>query len=967
MSRENITDTESGRQSRSKLKIQGSLPIRTVGIETKRERKNYSDLPPQNYVHVWWARRPTPATRLAILASILPQETDDDTLLRWMGITPNNKSPDHSISEHVRQKEKTEDQRDGLVYEHYGYRKSYKNLPNSEERQKIHSIAKETWGGELPTVLDATSGGGSIPFESIRYEFPTIANELNPVASVILKAVLQHPRVNGDLSEDIQKWGDKINAEARERLSEYYPHSRSEKPLEYLWSHTITCPDCGLELPLSPNWWLEKGSGSEGTAAQPIVSEDSDEVEFKVVKLPNQIDKSEFNPTDGTVSYGKGECLRCGVVIDGDEVKQQAQGGEMGFQLYAIHIEHTAASSRAKEGERGFRAPDKEDREAIQNAKSTVQNDPELATLLNDEIPPGNKTSEPRRYGITQWRDMYSERQLLAHYTYWQAFEDLKPEIRSEYDSEVADAILTFLAIASDKSLNYSSRLSSWIKSRASVRSVFERHDFAFKWSFVESNLTAPGLGYDWVLDSIVEVYEELRELSGHSKADVSVSQGDAANLPLEDGESEVIVLDPPYYDNVMYAELSDYFYVWLRKYLDDVYPEFFMSSVTEKHDEAVANPSKFDDLAGGSQSKSKLAKEDYEGKMTDIFSEMHRVLDDDGVFSLMFTHKKTDAWDTLTNALIDAGFVVTATHPVSTERPDSLHQAGQNAAESTILLASEKRKKRLDESTLWSDIQKETRSVARDRARDLDESEAEFAKVDVILASFGPTLEVFTERYPVVDDEGNEVAPQTALDEARAAVRDYFIDKYLNEGVRDIDPKSEWYILSWLVFEAQRFPYDEARRLAIGVGEDLDALKKTHRMWRKRSGDVLLRPHGDRVRDVNKDRDNRSGRKPVDPDALSFSTALDKVHAAMHVYDAKGATEAWNWMNDRNCGSDPSFKATFEALLRVLPHDHADWKLARDIAAGETGDLLDLDLDADIFRDDEDDDDGHQGNLNDF
>ncbi|MDL0130919.1 hypothetical protein PNP59_11430 [Halobacterium salinarum] len=160
---------------------------------------------------------------------------------------------------------------------------------------------------------------------------------------------------------------------------------------------------------------------------------------------------------------------------------------------------------------------------------------------------------------------------------------------------------------------------------------------------------------------------------------------------------------------------------------------------------------------------------------------------------------------------------------------------------------------------------------------------------------------------YPVVDDTGEEVSPQTALDEARGAVRDYLIEQYLNEGIRDVDAKTEWYVLAWFVFEAQRFPYDEGRRLAVGVGENVDSLKKENRMWRTKSGDIVLRPHGDRVQDVNKTPENRSGRKPVDPDSLSFSTALDKVHAAMHIYDAKGATEAWNWMNDRNCGSDPS------------------------------------------------------------
>ena len=173
--------TEEGKRS---LKIQGELPIRAVGIETKRERLNYSDLPPQNYIHVWFARRPTPATRLGVLGSVLPDDVSDDTLLQWMGIQPNNKKPERSIAQHVRHKSRTEDERDGFVYEHYGYRKSYKNLPSESEMDELHKKVKQTWGGELPTILDATAGGGSIPFESIRYEFPTKANELNPAAPI---------------------------------------------------------------------------------------------------------------------------------------------------------------------------------------------------------------------------------------------------------------------------------------------------------------------------------------------------------------------------------------------------------------------------------------------------------------------------------------------------------------------------------------------------------------------------------------------------------------------------------------------------------------------------------------------------------------------------------------------------------------------------------------------------------------
>jgi len=200
------------------LKINGNLPIRAVGVETKREQKNYSDKPPQNYLHTWFARRPIPATRLAILASVLPDSVADNQLLKWMGMNPDNLQEGRDISTHIREKQKTVDQADGRIYDHYGYRKAYKNIPGDDELNNFHTQVRGMWGGELPTVLDATAGGGSIPFESRRYNLPTIANELNPVPSVILKAILEHPQINGDLSEDIQKWGDKINEYAQNKL-----------------------------------------------------------------------------------------------------------------------------------------------------------------------------------------------------------------------------------------------------------------------------------------------------------------------------------------------------------------------------------------------------------------------------------------------------------------------------------------------------------------------------------------------------------------------------------------------------------------------------------------------------------------------------------------------------------------------------------------------------------------------------
>lgn len=945
----------------NKKLIEESLPVRTIGIECEREGKGI--FPPLNRYHVWWARRPLIASRTAVLASLIDSDQMSmDELVNRMGITGDTV-----------EKFKTVDERPSsqLVYEHYGYRRPFQQNVADDDLAAIREAARESWDGKLPTVLDPTAGGGSIPFESRRYRFPTVANELNSVASVLLKGVLEQPTVGEEIINDFLHYGDKIFSESKSELDQYFSEAHGhETPVSYLWANTVDCPDCGFEVALAPNWWIDRESSKEGVAVRPRVVDNR--LEFSVVELtPDEqkaksqehiVTKSEFNPTNGTVSYGKGECPNCGVTIEGDSIKEQAQNSGFGEQIYCIEYRNLQTGNRGV-----FRAPDEEDKDLLSDAKEAVNSDPELATFLSESVPDGTKTSEARRYGITEWRDAFNARQLLTHHTLYKKFEEYKDEILDEYDQLEAETILTLLSVTADKYIDYNSRYSFWDPYTPKVTHAFDRHDFSFKWSFAETDGTADSAGYKWCLDYVSEVFEELVEDFKHVKPDdpLTVLNQDARNLELDDSSVEAVVVDPPYYDNVMYAELSDYFYVWMKKYLEDVYPGLFTTQLSNKDDEAVANPAQFDDVASEDNSKRELAKNDYENKMAGIFDEANRVLTSDGILSLMFTHKETEAWDTLTKSLVRAGFVINASHPISTENPRSLHQSGKNAARSTIFLAARKRLDDQKEPVLWEDVRDETRRAAHSRAENLDAREIEFSKVDMILSAFGPTLEIYTKNYPVVDSEGDEIQPQTALDEARTAVREYLIENYLNSEVKDVDNKTEWYIMSWLVFEAQRFPYDEARRLAIGLGENLDELKKTHRMWRKKGGDVLLRPHGDRVQDINKKEENRSGRKPVNPDSISFSLALDKVHAAMHIYESKGEAETWNWMNERHCGSDPAFKATVEALLRVLPNNHDDWELARDLSVGETGDLLDLDLDSSIFV--SEDDDTNQGSITDF
>jgi hypothetical protein len=463
------------------------------------------------------------------------------------------------------------------------------------------------------------------------------------------------------------------------------------------------------------------------------------------------------------------------------------------------------------------------------------------------------------------------------------------------------------------------------------------------------------------MLDRVVASYEDLVSYVEHiDEPEITVLNEDATNLPIDDESIQAVVIDPPYYDSIIYSEMSDVFYVWLKEYLGEVYPELFDSELSNKDDEAVANITEFENIAGGSTSKRELANQDYEEKMGNIFSELNRTLEPGGVMTVMFTHKEAEAWDTLTMSLINSGFTITSTHPITSEMPQRTDTRSGGSAETTLLLTGRKPQQERDPNsvpTLWSDVEADTRTAAKEAARDLIDSGVSLTKTDIIISAFGPTLRVFADAYPVVNDQDEEVPPRKALETAREAVTQVLVDEYL-EGmdVYDLDDVTEWYLLCWLVHESETFAYDDGHQLGLGIGIDIDEIKRSTKTWRKSRGDISLRGHDDRVQNINKKPEDRSSRLPVDPEDLSFPRPLDAVHAAMHIYHKRGEPETIEWLRERNFDSDSQFKATLKALLQVLPHNHEDWELARDLAVGRTSDVLDLDFSPSVFAEGGDD-----------
>ncbi|MFC6987869.1 hypothetical protein ACFQJD_02355 [Haloplanus sp. GCM10025708] len=305
-----------------------------------------------------------------------------------------------------------------------------------------------------------------------------------------------------------------------------------------------------------------------------------------------------------------------------------------------------------------------------------------------------------------------------------------------------------------------------------------------------DNNISAPRRGYEKNSDHVIDSYEKIASYVRESEP-AEVRYGDAASLSSDwsEGSVDIAIVDPPYYQSIQYAELADIFYIFHKEYLGDVFPDLYDTKLTNKKDEAVANPSRFEEFDNDSKSKKELADNFYEDKMGEIFSEIYKSLSDGGVMTIMFTHREIDAWDTLTSALIESGFTITATHPIKTEMGDRIGAQDKASADSSILLIGRKQKRKSDEKTLWGDVKSDIANVAREEAEDIIQSDYSISKTDMAISAYGPTLQRYASEYPVVNKKGEEVRPKTALSKAQEAVTSVIAETFLETaGIDQLD-----------------------------------------------------------------------------------------------------------------------------------------------------------------------------------
>ncbi|MBE9135730.1 DUF1156 domain-containing protein [Nodosilinea sp. LEGE 07088] len=853
-------------------------------------------------LHRWYSRKPLSFSRASVLGSLLPDTVTMEEFEYLLGL--NRRVAGHPDST----------------------TKLYKTPPSPERIKQVHDLCEQTWGTRTPTVLDAFAGGGSIPFEAVRYGLNVLASDLNPVAVVTMKAAMEYPLKFGpDLQHEIDKWVKWVGDEAEKRLAEFFPSQEGEETLYYLWVHTLQCPNCQGVVPLSPNWWVynrpEKQNWNRWCSVKPVSVALTKDVDFHLIKGSKgkgktiQLLEEEYNPDDSaTLSRGVAKCLHCDSILEDDYIKEFAVSQKLGDRLYAV-------AYRKKGGVVEIRVPTELDLQGAAKAKKVYSKEEHrISEFLPFQEIPSNTHRGPDMYlyGIYFWKQMFNYRQLLTLAAYVEVISEARILLQESYDPSTTEAILIYLSLVCSRSIDKNSKLSHWQSSVGVPQAASGQHSFSLMWNYPEIN--GASRLYRWSAETVVSDYPKLCSYLGsqagllgdfleQARKPISVQAYSADDLHSIPSKSVfAVVTDPAYYDSIRYAELSDFFYVWFRKNLISVLPDLFSLELTDKDREAIANPGRF---RGMGDSPEQLARRDYEAKMALAFAEYFRVLRDDGVMTVQFNHKDSGAWDVLAKSLIDAGFEITASWAVSTENPQNLHQAQKNSVSSTVLLVCRKRDPNAG-SAWWDDLRPELANLVEQRAPEFEAND--IGGIDLYLSAFGPALNVFSRAWPVLDSSGVEMRPEVAFGEARKAIANYRFRKLLEADTAGFDPLTQWYILAWDAFRAREFPFDEARQLALAVGGfNVSDLAKTHKLIDSASGTCKLLTPQQRL---------KKRAFSTNPDEFTAIALVDGLHAIIALYlEEQSIDPVRRFLKTTGLLSNDLFMRAWEVALKAIPH----------------------------------------------
>lgn len=778
--------------------IEVALPLEAINRESAREKSIRHGHP--STLHLWWARRPLAACRAVLFAQLV----DDPSA-----------HPEEFPTEADQEAER---QRLFALMERLVV---WENTTNEGLLREAHLEILKSTNGNPPPILDPFAGGGSIPLEAQRLGLEAHASDLNPVAVLINKALIEippkwagqppvfpgaakdklgsWPRATG-LAEDVRRYGQWMRDQAEERIGHLYPKATladgtQVKVIAWIWARTVTCPNpaCGAEMPLVRSFWLSKKK-DRPTWLQPVVK--GNDIRFEV-----RTGKEGPDP-EGTVVRSGATCLACGTPVDLKYVRQQGREVGLGAQLMAVVAEG--------DRRRVYIAAD-----PVQTIAAEVQ--PEAA-IPDTELPKQALGFRVQAYGMTRHRDLFTNRQLVALTTFsdlvGEAHEQVVTDARAagmtpETATAYANGVALYLGFGVSRTADRSSTICSWDSSpkMEALRNTFARQAIPMTWDYSEGNPFSASSGN--FIDNAGFVAKVLDRVPATTAC--SVEQTDATTISCVD---TAVSTDPPYYDNIGYADLSDFFYVWLRRSLADFYPDQTATLLTPKTPELVATPYRF----GGSKAK---AEAHFEEGFVRTFTRIREQHAPEIPLTIFYAFKQAEAdvsgtastgWETMLNGLMAAGLMVTATWPMRTELSNRMLGRGTNALASSVVLACRPRpntavavNRRQFITALKSEL-----PLALKRLQ-----QGSIAPVDLAQAAIGPGMAVFSRYARVVEADGSDMSVRTAL-----ALINQVLDEVLFEQEGDFDADSR-FCIKWFT----QFGWNDA---SAGQADDLSRATNT-------------------------------------------------------------------------------------------------------------------------------------------
>lgn len=825
--------TPSGSVPRRKL-IEISLPLEDINAESAREKSIRHGHP--STLHLWWARRPLAAARAVLFSQLVDDPSSHPELFPTEEEQKKERERLHGIIRRL------------VVWENINDEGLY--------REAREEILKST-GGNPPAILDPFAGGGTIPLEAQRLGLEAHASDLNPVPVLINKALIEippkfagqppvfpgaaesqlgpWPRATG-LAEDVRRYGAWMRDRAQERIGALYPKAQvpvlghDGKPtgktdeatvIAWIWARTVACPNpaCGIRMPLVRSWWLSKKAGKEAYVVPRVVDDavapGGRRVEFSIGHEPKHA-PTKLN--DGTIAARKGGawCVACSSNVQMGHIKAEGLAGRLAAQLMAV----------ATEGNRRriYIAPTRVHEEAALIAQP--------AGVPNEQLGHDPRNLWTPAYGLSHFSDLFTNRQLAALTT----FSDLISEAREQVLRDAvaasitksnsladgrddaksyADAVATYLGMAVSNTADDHSSLVSWRSSHGTgaTRSTFARQALPMVWDYAEANpLSGTAGDFSNTIPGIAATLERLDAQAPGEAEQADASSRDYTNL--------LIATDPPYYDNIGYSDLSDFFYVWLRRSLRAIYPSLFGTMLVPKAEELVANPYRH-----GSKGN---AEKFFEDGFENVFARARQTASSEYPISVFYAFKQAElekegvastGWSTFLEGMVRNGWTITATWPVRSERGGRMISVGTNALASSIVLALRPR---------------ETTAAATDRTgflavlhTELDEAlprirEGAIAPADLRQTILGPGMSVFSRFSRVLEDDGSTMSVKTAL-----RLINQTFDSLQNEHDAELDADTR-FCLDWFrSYGWDTRPYGDAESLAVPLGLSVDGIAR--------------------------------------------------------------------------------------------------------------------------------------------